>query len=88
MTFDGGPCPMFTIGDRVEMVRHADWKTSATARVMSAGRQRKNSFGRLYVQYSIDFDEPQADLTDEMHGDFERRYTGTTVDQQFLRLLG
>ncbi|MEO1529088.1 MAG: hypothetical protein AAFX06_27020 [Planctomycetota bacterium] len=69
------------------MIRHADWKASATARVMTAGRQRRNSFGQLYVEYFIDFDEPQADLTDEMHGDLDRRYTGTTVDQQFLRML-
>jgi hypothetical protein len=37
------------------------------------------------MDYYIEFDDPQADFTDEMYGDYHRRYRGTTASEQFLR---
>ncbi len=62
------------------MLRHADWKADAYATV-AAGPRKRN--GR--IEYVIDFDEPQADLTDEMNGQTDRTYKATTVLAEFLQ---
>jgi hypothetical protein len=77
----------FNMGDRVLMLKHADWKEDAAGTVRSSGRIRRNSFGEQYVDHWIEFDAPQADLTDEIHGNFDRRYASSTVAQQFLQVL-
>jgi hypothetical protein len=81
------PVAKFKIGDRVVMRRNADWKNDIIGTVESAGRIRKNSFGEEYIDYFIKFDVEQADLTDEMHGDFDRRYWGSTCPEQYMELL-
>ena len=78
--------PAFQVGDRVLMLRHADWKADCTGTVTSPGRIRKGIRGE-YMDYFIQFDEPQADLMDEMNGDFSRRYSGSTVAEEFLQPL-
>jgi len=77
--------PAFAVGDRVVMLRHADWKNDALATVKSPGRPRRSSAGTLYIDYWVESDELQADLTDEMHGDLDRRYRASTAAEQFLR---
>ncbi len=74
-------------GDRVLMVRHADWKADAVGTIVGGPRQRKNSNGDSYDDYIVNFDEPQKDFTDEMNGDHDRSYTSSTVDVRFLRPL-
>ncbi len=64
------------------MVRHADWKADACATVAVGPRERN---GRL--EYVIDFDEPQADFTDEMNGLVDRTYKSTTVLAEYLQVL-
>ncbi len=71
-----------SVGDRVLMLRHADWKADACATV-TVGPQERN--GRL--EYIIDFDEPQADFTDEMNGLVDRTYKSTTVLAEYLQVL-
>ena len=78
--------PAFQVGDRVLMFCHADWKVDCTGTVTSPGRIRKGIRGE-YIDYSVQFDEPQADLTDEMHGDLARRYSGSTVAEEYLQPL-
>ena len=78
--------PTFHFGDRVLMLCHADWKADCTGTVKSPGRIRKGVRGE-YIDYFIEFDEPHADLTDEQHGDFARRYGGSTVAEEFLQPL-
>jgi len=60
------------IGDRVLMVRHADWKADAIGTIAGGPRQRKNSRGEWYDDYIVKFDEPQKDTTDEIRGDLDR----------------
>ncbi|HRA88727.1 MAG TPA: hypothetical protein PK992_11670 [Planctomycetaceae bacterium] len=62
------------------MLRHADWKADACATVCVGPRERN---GR--IEYVIDFDEPQADFTDEMNGLTDRTYKSTTVLAEFLQ---
>lgn len=69
------------------MRKHADWKQAAVATVVGRGRVRRNCYGNEYVDYFIEFDHPQADYTDEMHGDVHRTYSGTTCAEEFLEPL-
>lgn len=90
MLIDGGPVnavirrqPVtmtFSIGEHVVMLRHADWKADACATIAAGPRERN---GR--IEYVIDFDEPQADFTDEMNGLTDRTYKSTTVLAEFLQ---
>jgi hypothetical protein len=72
--------------DRVLMLRHADWKGDAAGTIISAGRLRALYDGSTDYQYWIEFDEPQRDYTDELHG-MDRTYPSSTVLEQFLRPL-
>jgi len=64
------------------MIRHADWKADACATVAVGPRERN---GRL--EYVIDFDEPQADFTDDMNGQTNRTYRSTTVLAEYLESM-
>jgi hypothetical protein len=64
------------------MVRHADWKADACATVTVGPRERNG-----WLEYVIDFDEPQADFTDEMNGLVDRTYKSTTVLAEYLQAL-
>jgi len=77
----------FKRGDRVLMARHADWKNDAVGTIISNGRLRTLYDGSTDYQHWIEFDEPQRDYTDEMHGD-NRTYDSSTVLERFLRPLG
>jgi hypothetical protein len=73
----------FKPGDRVLVVKHADWKCDLLGTVLGCGRIRRGAHGE-YMDYYVQFDEPQRDLTDEMHG-HDRTYQGSTVAEKFLR---
>jgi hypothetical protein len=74
----------FKPGDRVLMVQHADWKNDAVGTIISEGRVRTLYDGSTDFCYWIEFDEPQRDLTDEMHGQ-DRTYDSSTVLERYLR---
>ena len=75
----------FAIGTRVAMIRHADWTSDAVGTIVGYPRERVNSWGKAYVDYLIEFDEPQSDLTDAMNGQPDRRYKLSTVAEEYLR---
>jgi hypothetical protein len=77
----------FAVGDRVVMIRHADWKSDAVGTISGGPRERTNAQGTNYLDYWIEFDEPQRDLTDEINGDLDRTYQASTVAEEFLRLI-
>lgn len=77
----------FKPGDRVSMLKHADWKTDAVGTVVSPGRLRTLHDGSLDHWYWVGFDEPQQDYTDEIYGDPERSYRSASVLERFLRPL-
>jgi hypothetical protein len=74
----------FKAGDRVLMIQHADWKNDAVGTLVSDGRPRTLSDGSTEYQYWIEFDGPQQDFTDEMHG-MELTYQSSTVLERYLR---
>src|SRR5690349_19658661 len=77
----------FRRGDRVLMLKHADWKNDAAGTIISlCARPRRLYDGSTDLEYSIQFDELQQDLTDEANG-VNLTYTGTTVLGRFLRKL-
>lgn len=78
--------PKFEPGDRVLMLRHADWKAPAVATVTREGRPRHRPDGTPFLEYIITFDQLQADLTDEAAG-LDNLYEQTTVMEEFLRPL-
>jgi hypothetical protein len=78
---------MFSIGDRVLMIRHADWKSDAVGTISAGPRERVNWRGETYLDYWIDFDDPQSDYTDEENGDNDRTYKSSTVAGDYIRLL-
>jgi hypothetical protein len=77
----------FKIGDRVLMKCHSDWKNDIVGTVTSNGRTKTNLLGKDYIVYNIEFDYEQADLTDEMNGLLDRRYSGSTCMEEFLQPL-
>ncbi len=77
----------FSIGDRVLMLRHADWKSDAVGTISAGPHERVNSQGETYFDYWIDFDEPQSDFTDEMNGARDRTYKSSTVAAAYIRPL-
>ncbi|WP_175517583.1 hypothetical protein [Planctomicrobium piriforme] len=48
---------------------------------------RINHQGMSWMEYWIDFDTPQSDLTDELNGFADLTYRASTVDGKFLRPL-
>lgn len=76
----------FSDGDRVRMVRHADWKQDATGTIAGHGRIRKGAFA-LYIDCFVAFDTPQLDFTDESNGESIGSYSGSTVAEEFLQQL-
>jgi hypothetical protein len=77
----------YKVGDRVLIKQHSDWKNDIVGTISRDGHIRKNSFGGTYIDYFVTFDIEQADLTDELHGDFDRRYWGSTCAEQYLEPL-
>lgn len=69
------------------MLRHADWKSDAVGTISAGPRERVNSRGETYLDYWIDFDEPQRDTTNEMNGDHERSYKSSTVAADYIQPL-
>ncbi len=78
--------PRLNEGDRVLMIKHADWKADSRGTVVSPGRPCVIWDGSTRVEYLITFDEPQTDLTDEAVG-LRIDYEGTTVLEEYLRPL-
>jgi hypothetical protein len=76
------------VGNRVILLRHADWKSATLATVKSPCQQKQNTAGESYRDDYIEFDDPQANRTNETHGEPDSRYRGTTVFEQFLRRVG
>jgi hypothetical protein len=59
----------FQRGDRVRMLKHADWKNEAVGTVISLyARPVTLHDGSPDLLYAIEFDEPQRDFTDELNG--------------------
>lgn len=84
---DQGVVPRLRKGDRVLMLKHADWKADCRGTIIREGRPCIVGDGSTRVEYLIRFDEPQTDLTDEAAG-LEIHYEGTTVLEEFLRTAG
>ena len=78
----------FKYGDRVRMLRHADWKNDAVGTIVSIRTSPATLHdGSTDLLYWIEFDEPQRDYTDELNGmNFE--YKKSVVLGRFLRPLG
>jgi hypothetical protein len=77
----------FKYGDRVLMVKHADWKNDAVGTIISIRTRPASLYdGSTDVWYSIEFDEPQRDYSDEMNGK-DLQYKSSTVLGRFLRPL-
>jgi hypothetical protein len=77
----------FKHGDRVRMVKHADWKNDAVGTIISVRTRPATLYdGSTDVWYSIEFDELQRDYTDEMNGK-DLHYKSSTVLGRFLRPL-
>ena len=79
--------PKYTVGNRVLMLKHYDWKADYPATIIRPGRACIIYDGSTRVEYSIQFDEPQTDLTVEACGDCTK-FDGTTVLEEWLRPLG
>jgi hypothetical protein len=77
---------IFKPGDRVLMVKHADWKADAVGIVFGRPRPVTLPDGSTDYSYWVEFDEPQRDYTDEMHGK-DLVYHSSTVLGRFLRPL-
>lgn len=77
------PMPKFKPGDRVWMLKHADWNTPAAAAITREGRPYTRSDGYEFIEYVIEFDRPQTDLTDEADGE-PIPYSDSTCMEEFL----
>jgi hypothetical protein len=78
----------FKYGDRVRMLRHADWKNDAVGTIISIRTRPATLYdGSTDVWYIIKFDEAQRDYTDEMNG-MDLQYKESSVLGRFLRPLG
>ena len=78
----------FRKGDRVRMIKHADWKNDATGTIISIYSRLKTLYdGSTDLEYSIEFDELQRDFTDELNG-MDLQYKSSTVLGRFLRPIG
>jgi hypothetical protein len=77
----------FKYGDRVRMLKHADWKNDAIGTIISI-RTRTTPLhdGSTDLRYIIQFDELQRDYTDEMNG-MDLQYKESSVLGRFLRPL-
>ena len=78
--------PKLKKGDRVLMLRHADWRGDCRATIVQEGRPRIVGDGSTRVEYYIAFDEPQFELEDTP----DETCTGspeTSVLEDYLRLL-
>lgn len=78
--------PKFRVGDRIFMTKCADWKKGAHGTIVRVRGPIILHDGSTQVDYEIQFDVPQSDLTDELHG-IDMEYSGTTVLERFLRPL-
>jgi hypothetical protein len=77
----------FKPGDRVLMVKHADWKGDATGTVTSPARRPITlADGTSDPYYWVAFDEPQRDSTNELNG-VDRTYDSATILARFLQRL-
>lgn len=77
----------FKKGDRVLMLRHADWKTDIVGTIAGPPSVPQRLRDETYdVSYGIDFDDLHTDLTDETS---ERviEYSGCAALSRYLRLL-
>ena len=75
----------FRRGDRVLMVKHADWKNDAMGTIISLrARPCRLHDGSADVWYIIEFDELQRDFTDEANG-MNLAYKNSMVLGRFLR---
>jgi hypothetical protein len=78
----------FKRGDRVRMLKHADWKDEAVGTIISLySRPVTLHDGSPDLLYAIEFDEPQRDFTDEMNG-MGLQYKSSDVLGRFLRPFG
>ena len=78
----------FQRGDRVRMLKHADWKNEAVGTVISLyARPVTLHDGSPDLLYAIEFDEPQRDFTDELNG-MDLQYKSSDVLGRFLRPIG
>lgn len=78
----------FVKGDRVRMIQHADWKVDAVGTIVSTHPSRRTLPDRsTELDYWIEFNSPQYDLTDEINGQTDRSYKSTTVLERYLVAL-
>jgi hypothetical protein len=73
----------FKKGDRVLMLKHADWKSDIVGTIAGFGGLRRLYDGTIDVVYGMDFDELHTDLTDEANKEYVE-YCGCTVLEQYL----
>jgi hypothetical protein len=77
----------FKRGDRVLMLKHADWKNEATGTIVSVRTVPVTlADGSSDEWYWIEFDELQRDFTDELSG-MNLVYKESTVLGRHLRPL-
>ncbi len=81
-----GLAPKLRVGERVLMLKHADWKADCRGMIVREGRPRIIGDGSTRIEYVFRFDEPQTDLTDEAAG-LHIQYEATTVLEEYLRCL-
>jgi len=78
----------FITGERVRMIKHADWKVDAVGTIVSTQPfQRVLPDNSTQWIYWIEFDIPQYDLTDEVNGDKEWNYNSSIVLERYLVAL-
>jgi hypothetical protein len=78
----------FRRGDRVRMLKHADWKNEAVGTIISIhARPVVLHDGLPDLLYWIEFDQPKRDFTDESNG-MDLQYKSSTILGRFLRPLG
>jgi len=74
-------------GDRVLMLKHADWKNDAEGTIISlCARPCRLHDGSMDAWYTIEFDELQRDFTDEANG-MNLAYKNSMVLGRFLRKI-
>ena len=77
---------VFQPGDRVVVMRHADWKRDVAATVVGPcpARTVDLSDGSRCRLYWVEFDEPQRDLADWMQ-ETGQTFVKCTVQEPFLQ---
>ena len=70
------------------MIKHADWKVDAVGTIVSTHPSKRSlPDNSIELDYWIEFDSAQYDLTDEMNGEKDRSYKSTTVLERYLEAL-